>query len=168
MRQRDERQSLARHRAVELGDFAVLEQQFPRPPRLVVEAIAVAVFGDVAVDQPHLVALDRRVALGDRAFALAQRLHFGAGRAGSRPRTAPRRNNRTARGGFRPRPFACRTGLGSGLAIGAQISPACASAASTARFDASEASTSGRRSSVGKAGPDSRQRIFDRRPATHR
>src|SRR6478609_7264223 len=49
-RQRDERQTLARHRAVKLGDFACLEQQFPRAPRLMIEAIAVAIFGDVAVD----------------------------------------------------------------------------------------------------------------------
>src|SRR6478672_10796325 len=64
-RQRDERQALARHRAVKLGDFAVLEQQFPRPPGLVVQAIAMAVFRDVAVDQPNLVALHGGVALGD-------------------------------------------------------------------------------------------------------
>src|SRR3954470_3493534 len=45
-RQWDERQALTRYCAVELGDFAVLQQQFPRSPRLVVLSVAVAIFGD--------------------------------------------------------------------------------------------------------------------------
>src|SRR5687768_18473705 len=49
-----------------------------------VEAIAVAVFGDVAVDQPNLLALDGGIALRDRPLAAAQRLHFGAGELDSR------------------------------------------------------------------------------------
>src|SRR5437899_3111081 len=78
-RKRNQRQPLARLRAVQLGDFAVLEQQFPRPPRVMVETIAVAVFGDMAVDQPYLFTLGRGIALGDRALALAQRFHLGPG-----------------------------------------------------------------------------------------
>ena len=78
-RQRHERQPLAGDRAVQLGDLAPFEQQLARPARLVVEAVAVAVFGDVAVDQPDLLALDRRIAFGDRALAVAKRLHLGPG-----------------------------------------------------------------------------------------
>src|SRR4051812_8384502 len=62
-RQRNERQSVALYRPLQLGDFAVLEQQFPRAARLVVQAVAVAVFGDVAVDQPDFGTIDGRIAL---------------------------------------------------------------------------------------------------------
>src|SRR5437868_3503482 len=82
-RQRDEREALAGHRAVELGDFPVLEQQLPRPPRLMVEAVAVAIFGDMAVDQPDLGALGGGIALGNRTLALAERFHLGAGQLNS-------------------------------------------------------------------------------------
>src|SRR3954452_25477486 len=51
-RKRNKREPLASHRALELGDLPSLEQQFARPPRLVVEAVAVTILGDVAVDQP--------------------------------------------------------------------------------------------------------------------
>src|SRR5215208_2662686 len=43
-RQWDERQALARHRSVELGDFPRPQQQFPGAPRLVIEPVAVAIF----------------------------------------------------------------------------------------------------------------------------
>src|SRR4051812_19577374 len=68
-RERHERQALALHRPLQLGDLAVLKQQFARPPRLVVESVAVAIFGNVAVDQPHFLAFDRGVAFGDRPLA---------------------------------------------------------------------------------------------------
>src|SRR5512146_1005871 len=71
-RKRDERQSLPRHRTLQLRDFAVLQQQLPHALRLMVQTISVAVLRDMAVDQPHLVALDVGIALGDRAFALAE------------------------------------------------------------------------------------------------
>src|SRR5678815_3134587 len=38
-----------------------------------------AVFGNMAVDQPYFLALDRRIAFSDRPFAVAKRLHLGAG-----------------------------------------------------------------------------------------
>src|SRR4051812_48113936 len=66
-RKRHQRQALASHGAVQPGYLSTLEQQFTRPPRLVVEAVAVTVFGNVAVDQPNFLAFDRRIALGDRA-----------------------------------------------------------------------------------------------------
>src|SRR5690242_11903444 len=44
-----------------------------------VEPVAMAVFRHVAVDEPDFVSVDRRIALRDRAFALAKRLHLGAG-----------------------------------------------------------------------------------------
>ena len=42
-----------------------------------IEAVAMAEFGDIAVDQPHLVALHFGIAFGDRAFAEAQRFDLG-------------------------------------------------------------------------------------------
>src|SRR3990170_203240 len=77
-RQRDERQALAGHRALELGDFTAAEQQFPLAARLMIHAVAVAIFGDRAVDQPDLLAFDRGIAFGDRPLAAAQRLDLGA------------------------------------------------------------------------------------------
>ena len=54
------------------------EQQLAGPARLVIEAVAVAEFGDVGVDQPHLAARDFGIAFGDRPLAEAQRFHLGA------------------------------------------------------------------------------------------
>src|SRR5688572_8312565 len=68
-RQRHERQALAGNRALQLGDFAGAEQQFPLAARLVVHPVAVAIFRDRAVDQPDLLALDRGITFGDRALA---------------------------------------------------------------------------------------------------
>ena len=66
-------------RALEPGDFTVLEQELALPPWLMVQAVPVAVFGDVTVDQPYLVAFNRGIAFSDRTFAAAERFHFGAG-----------------------------------------------------------------------------------------
>src|SRR5690349_3425802 len=49
-----------------------------------VETVAVAILGDVAVDQPDFVAIDRRVALRDRPLAVTQRFHFGPGKLDAR------------------------------------------------------------------------------------
>ena len=57
--------------ALQLGNFSMLEQQLARSARLVIEAIAVAVFGDVAVDQPDFLALQGGIALSNRALAVA-------------------------------------------------------------------------------------------------
>src|SRR3954464_2433102 len=48
---------LPRHRAVQFGDLAVVEEQLARPLGLVVEAVAVAELGYVGVDQPDLLVL---------------------------------------------------------------------------------------------------------------
>ena len=69
---------MPRDRPLKLGNLTVLEQQFARSARLVVEPVAVAVFRDVAVDEPDLVAFDGRVAFGDRSLAMAER-RFRAG-----------------------------------------------------------------------------------------
>src|SRR3546814_9246663 len=57
----------------DLVDLAAVEQQFARPPRLVVEAVAVTELGNIAVDQPHLIALHLGVAFGDRSLAEPKR-----------------------------------------------------------------------------------------------
>jgi hypothetical protein len=44
-----------------------------------IEPIAVAVFGNVTVDQPHLIAVDRGIALRDRTFAVSKRLNLSPG-----------------------------------------------------------------------------------------
>src|SRR3954465_518581 len=75
----DEGHALAGDRAEHLVDLAGGEEELARPLGLVVEAVAVAEFGDVGVDQPHLAVLHFGIALRDRAFAEAQRLHLGAG-----------------------------------------------------------------------------------------
>src|SRR5690348_12499639 len=80
----DERQSLTRDSALQLRDFPVLQQQLPQPLRLMVQSVAVAIFGNVAVDQPHLLALDLGIALGDRSLALAKRFDLGAGELDAR------------------------------------------------------------------------------------
>src|SRR5690606_3479203 len=77
-RQRDHRHPLALDRAEQLFDLALVQQQLPRPARLVIEAVAVTELGDVRVDQPGLAIAHLGVALGDRALAEAQAFHFGA------------------------------------------------------------------------------------------
>src|SRR5689334_23055168 len=59
-------------------DLFASKQQFPTPPRLVVHPAAGAILRDMAVDQPDFLALDQRISLGDRAFAGAKSLYFGA------------------------------------------------------------------------------------------
>jgi hypothetical protein len=78
-RQGHEREALAVHRSMQLGDFATLQQQLPLASRLMVEAVAVAIFRNVAVDQPHLVILDGGVTLRYRSLALPQRFYLGSG-----------------------------------------------------------------------------------------
>src|SRR5687768_14790123 len=77
--ERDERHALAHHRAEHLADLALVEEQFARPFRLVIVAIAVAELGNVGVDQPYLPVLHLGIAFGDRSLAEAKRLHLGAG-----------------------------------------------------------------------------------------
>ena len=62
----------------------MLQEQLPLAPGLMIEAVAVAIFGYVAVDQPDLFAIDGRIALRDRAFAAAQGFHLGSGQLDTR------------------------------------------------------------------------------------
>src|SRR5690606_2672549 len=77
-RERDQRHALALDRADHLLDLALMEQQLARPLGLVIEAVAVAELGNVGIDQPGLAIMHVRIALGDRALAAPQALHFGA------------------------------------------------------------------------------------------
>src|SRR4051812_33052833 len=58
--ERDERHALPHHRAEHLVHLLGVEEQFARPLGLMVEAVAVAEFGNVGVDQPDLAVLHLR------------------------------------------------------------------------------------------------------------
>src|SRR5690606_38602493 len=73
-----QRRALALDGADRLLDLALMEEQLAGPRGLVVEAVAVAELGDVAVDLPGVAVVDVGVALGNRALAGAQALHLGA------------------------------------------------------------------------------------------
>jgi len=78
--QRHDRHALALDRLRKLRQLALLEQKLPQALGLVVEAIARLIFGDRRVDEPSLaLAVDMRVALGDRRLAGAQRFDLRAG-----------------------------------------------------------------------------------------
>ena len=137
--------------ASKLGNLTVLEQQFARSARLVVEPVAVAVFRDVAVDEPDLVAFDGR-GFRRSILAMAERLHFRAGQLNLGFEAVLDEIIETR-----------APVLGDDLLLverllwrlghdEIRVRPACSSASSTARFEASDASTSGRRISVGKPG----------------
>ena len=64
---------------MKLGNLALMQQQLARALGLVVEAVAVAEFGDIGVDQPDFALAHFGIALRNRALAKAQRLHFGPG-----------------------------------------------------------------------------------------
>src|SRR3546814_8609125 len=65
--QRHQRHALALDGAVHPGDLPLVQQQLAGAFRLMVEAVAMAEFGDVAVDQPHLLALHLGIAFRDRS-----------------------------------------------------------------------------------------------------
>jgi hypothetical protein len=77
-RQRDQRQALPVDGAGQLVDLAPPQQQPPLAPRIVVHPASGLVLRDRGVDQEHLFAVDRRIALRDRAFADAQGFDLGA------------------------------------------------------------------------------------------
>jgi hypothetical protein len=64
---------------MELADLALAQEQLALATGLMVHPVAVAVFGDMTVDQPHLFFVQGRIAFGDRALALAKRLDLGSG-----------------------------------------------------------------------------------------
>src|SRR5947209_494657 len=83
--QRHDSHALPLHALCELGNFARLQQEFARPFRLVIEAIAREIFRNVGVVEPHLAAsVDAGITLGDCRFAGAQRLHLRAGERDAR------------------------------------------------------------------------------------
>ncbi|PAV65923.1 hypothetical protein WR25_04339 [Diploscapter pachys] len=77
--ERHEGHALARDGAMELVYLTFVKQQFTRALGFVIEAVAVAEFGDVGVDQPHLPVAHLGIAFADAALAEAQGFHLGAG-----------------------------------------------------------------------------------------
>ena len=77
--ERHKRHALAIDGLAKLRDLPFVQQQFPRPPGLVVEAISFGVFRDVAIDEEDFPALRMRIGIADRGLAAAQRLHLCAG-----------------------------------------------------------------------------------------
>ena len=77
-RQRHQRHPLALYRAEQLVDLAFVQKQFSRSFGLVVEPVAVAVFGNIRVDQPHLAVAHFGIAFRNRRLARTQCLHLGA------------------------------------------------------------------------------------------
>src|SRR5690606_30528456 len=77
-RQRDQRHALPLDRPDQLLDLPVVQEQLARTLGLVIEAVAVAEFGNVRIDQPGLAVAHFSVSLGDRTFAEAEAFHFGA------------------------------------------------------------------------------------------
>ena len=85
MRKGMDRHALALDAIGELGDFLGVQQELARPFRLVVEAIALAVFRNIGVVEDHLaVAVGGGVALGDIGLAGAQGFDLGAGQGDAR------------------------------------------------------------------------------------
>src|ERR1700730_11062085 len=77
--QRHDGAALALDGADQLVDLLAVQQELARPARLMIEAVARGVFGDVGIDQPGLAALLGDIGFGDRAAPPAQRLDLGAG-----------------------------------------------------------------------------------------
>ncbi len=80
-RKRDQRHPLTRNPDAQLVNFAFVEQQLARALWFMIEAVAVAEFGDIGVDQPDLAVIHFGIAFGDRSLTEAQRLDLGAGAA---------------------------------------------------------------------------------------
>src|ERR1044072_560572 len=77
--QRHQGHAVALDRADQLVDLALVQQQFARTLRRVIEAPGLQIFGDVGIDQPDLAAPRVGIGFGDRGLAGAQRLHLAAG-----------------------------------------------------------------------------------------
>src|SRR5581483_7256600 len=77
--QRNDGHALALHGARKLVDLALVQQELARALGRVIEAVRLQIFRDVGVDQPDLAVAAVGIGLGNRALALAQRLHLGAG-----------------------------------------------------------------------------------------
>src|SRR5258708_13956305 len=70
--QRHDRAALALDGADQLVDLLAVQQELARPARLMIEAVARGVFGDVGIDQPGFAALLGDIGFGDRAAPAAQ------------------------------------------------------------------------------------------------
>src|SRR5688500_14158555 len=77
--ERDEGHALSGDGAVQLGDLALVEEQFAGPFGLVIVAVAVAEVGGVMFAEPGLVVVHVGIALGDRALAALKRLYLVCG-----------------------------------------------------------------------------------------
>ncbi|MND67168.1 hypothetical protein D3C80_585740 [compost metagenome] len=75
--QRHERHAFAVDAVTQTTDLALRQEQLAAAARLVVEAVGLQIFRQVAVDQPDLLAFVRRIGFGDIGLAVAQRLHLG-------------------------------------------------------------------------------------------
>ena len=60
-------------------DLAAVEQQLAGPLGFMVEAVAVAEFGNVGIDQPYLAAPDLGIAFRNRPFPETKAFHFRTG-----------------------------------------------------------------------------------------
>src|SRR5262245_8297034 len=79
--ERNDGHALAVHRAGELVDLALVQQELARAFRRMIETAALQVFRDVGVDEPEFARAAVGVGLRDRRLALAQRLDLGAGQS---------------------------------------------------------------------------------------
>jgi len=76
--QGNERHAFALDRADQLVRFALMQEQFSRAARLMVQAIGLKVFGDIGVDEKDLAILLAGVGFGDVRLSLPQRFHLRA------------------------------------------------------------------------------------------
>ena len=65
-----ERHALALHLADKLVALAAMDEQFARPARFVIEAVAALVFGDMGVEQPKLAVALAGMGVGQLAAAV--------------------------------------------------------------------------------------------------
>ena len=74
--QRDKRHALPLGRVPEIREFLAADQQLAAAALFVAEGFGLQVGRDVAVDEPELALLDRRIALGNVGLADAHRFHL--------------------------------------------------------------------------------------------
>ena len=77
--ERHDGHALALDRADQPVDLALVQQQFARPLRRMIEAARLQIFRNVGIDQPDLAAARVGIGFCDRRLAGAQRFHLAAG-----------------------------------------------------------------------------------------
>src|SRR5438445_3988169 len=75
---RNEGQAPLPHLAVERVDLAPVEEELPRPGRIVVRTVALVVRLDLGADEPRVAVADLGVGLAERGAAVAEGLDLGA------------------------------------------------------------------------------------------